>query len=376
MSPAEAFRHRLVFSGERHQALTDIRSDISEESQAALRQLSLERLMAYGVHHSDAMELRARVQAGEVWQTVANSLADTLTGPRLEIAAETRATRTNRLFRASALLRMSQMMMFVDSDQRRSIFARAAGLFEQAAILSGGCQRMIIQCDGGPLVGWMYPAPNPVGQVIVIGGIEGWAMDFAAMGHELSKRSLDVLLLDGPGQGESRILLGHMLTAKWEADYECVITALAKRSPLPIGFVGNSMGGAVAVHVAARDARIKAVCDNGGSSRPGGPRPFNSFFRKMMAHVGAETVDDAYAVWGTVDPIAAAHRLSCPLLVVQGGEDPVVTIEHATRMLDHAASSDKRLELFSDGDHCIYNHSDDKHALIGDWIASRLRAIG
>jgi alpha-beta hydrolase superfamily lysophospholipase len=372
----ERAQHRLTFSGQRQLALAEISPDISEESQAALRQLSLERLMAYGVDHADAMELRARVQSGEIWQTAASDLAHSLTAPSLLVAAETRATRTSRLFRASALLRMSQMMMFLDNDERRGIFAQAAQLFEEATTLAGDRERMIIDCDGAPLIGWMYPAAVPVGQVIVIGGIEGWAMDFAAMGVEFAKRGLDTLLLDGPGQGESRLLFGHLLTAKWDEDYACVITALAQRSPLPIGFVGNSMGGAVAVHVAARDARIKACCDNGGSSRPGGPRPLNSFFRKMMAHAGAATPEEAYAIWGTVDPIASAHPLMCPLLVVQGGNDPLVTMEHAERILESAQSSDKRLELFSDGDHCIYNHSDDKHAVIGDWMASRLAVAG
>jgi pimeloyl-ACP methyl ester carboxylesterase len=366
--------HRLTFSGARHLALAEIAPDISEESQAALRQLSLERLMAYGVDHADAMELRTRVQSGEGWQAAATDLASRLTAPDLALAIETAATRAGRLYRASALLRMSQMMMFLDNGERREIFAEAARLFEEAALLSGDRDRMIIEGDSGPLVGWMYPAAATIGQVIVIGGIEGWAMDFGAMGVEFAKRGLDALLLDGPGQGESRLRFGHLLSARWEEDYACVISALARRSPLPIGFVGNSMGGAVAVHVAARDSRIKACCDNGGSSRPGGPRPFNSFFRKMMAHAGATTADQAYAVWGTVDPIASAHPLTCPLLVVQGGNDPVVTMEHAERMLDRAQSPDKRLELFSDGDHCIYNHSDDKHALIGDWMASRLTA--
>jgi hypothetical protein len=30
--------------------------------------------------------------------------------------------------------------------------------------------------------------------------------------------------------------------------------------------------------------------------------------------------------------------------------------------------------IFSDGDHCIYNHAEDKHNLIGDWVFDKLNA--
>src|SRR5712671_6833134 len=96
------------------------------QAQAALQQFSLERLMAYGVHHADAVELRGRVTAGEAWQAVAADLASVCLAPPEEAAAPASpATRANRLYRASALLRMSQVMMLGDDDQRREIFARA-----------------------------------------------------------------------------------------------------------------------------------------------------------------------------------------------------------------------------------------------------------
>jgi hypothetical protein len=78
---------------------------LSEVSQAALRQFSLERTMAYGVDYSDAIELRARVLVGEDWQAAATELAE------LCLAAAdpaSRPTRITYLRRASALLRMSQ----------------------------------------------------------------------------------------------------------------------------------------------------------------------------------------------------------------------------------------------------------------------------
>jgi len=44
---------------------------LSVESQAALRQFSLERLMGYGLAYADVIELRARVLEEEGWEPAA-----------------------------------------------------------------------------------------------------------------------------------------------------------------------------------------------------------------------------------------------------------------------------------------------------------------
>src|SRR3979490_2838637 len=49
---------------------------LSVESQAALRQFSLERLMGYGLAYADVIELRARVLEGEAWEAAATALAE------------------------------------------------------------------------------------------------------------------------------------------------------------------------------------------------------------------------------------------------------------------------------------------------------------
>src|SRR5258708_12980026 len=49
---------------------------LSVESQAALRQFSLERLMGYGLAYADGIELRARVLEGEAWEAAATALAE------------------------------------------------------------------------------------------------------------------------------------------------------------------------------------------------------------------------------------------------------------------------------------------------------------
>jgi len=122
------------------------------EAQAALRQFSMERMMGYGVHHADAIELRGRVTAGEAWQAVATNLAAIcLAPPEAPTAPASAATHANQLYRASALLRMSQMMMLTDDDERREIFAHAADLYRQAAALTDDREQLVIETGEGPL---------------------------------------------------------------------------------------------------------------------------------------------------------------------------------------------------------------------------------
>jgi pimeloyl-ACP methyl ester carboxylesterase len=81
----------------------------------------------------------------------------------------------------------------------------------------------------------------------------------------------------------------------------------------------------------------------------------------------AEVLFDALAI------PPAANRLTCPLLQLHGASDALFTLEEARRIHDDAPSSDKTLIVWEDGDHCIYNHSHEKHVLVADWFAARLR---
>src|ERR1700722_17930123 len=99
---------RRYFSGREEGGALPIAS-LATESRAALGQFSIERLMAYGLSHADGVELRGRVAAGETWRDVALSLADNL---QVTIGSDdTVASRINVLYRASAMMRMAQVMM-------------------------------------------------------------------------------------------------------------------------------------------------------------------------------------------------------------------------------------------------------------------------
>ena len=366
-----SFRHFLGRKTESESCL----AHLSAESQAALRQFSFERLLGYGVVYADVVELRARVLEGEPWEPAATALAEiALKQADAASTASHRATRVHNLLRASALLRMSQMMRIVDTPERGNIFARAATFYGEAAKLQSDRQRVVIETDSRPLVGWLFPAEGGgFGSAITIGGVEGWAMDFDSIGQALAARGIDTLMLDGPGQGETRFHYGHYLDAHWSEAYRSAIDFLERRAPgHRIGFVGNSIGGSFAMAMASIDKRVAACCCNGGVIKPTLARGKTTFFAKMIATCGTSNEEEAVAAWAAVDPIAPTSDGGYPLLIVQGGMDPMLPTPASEMLLAAAPTDDKEMVVFSDGDHCIYNHRDDRDALIADWVRARL----
>jgi esterase/lipase len=348
---------------------------LSVESQAALRQFSLERLMGYGLAYADVIELRARVLEGEEWEAAATALAEiALKQSNAASTGPAQTTRILHLRRASALLRMSQMMMLIDTPERRQIFARAATIYGEAAKLQSDRQRVLIETDTRPLVGWLIPARGGgVASAIVIGGVEGWAMDFDGVGEALADRGIDALMLDGPGQGESRFDHNHYLSVRWSDAYRSAIDFLERRTAgHRIGFIGNSIGGSFAMAMASIDKRVSACCCNGGVIKPTLARGKTTFFAKMIAACGTNNEEEALAAWGAVDPIAPTSGREYPLLIVHGGKDPMIPTAASEMLLAAAPTGDKEMVVFSDGDHCIYNHREDRDALIADWVRSRL----
>lgn len=347
---------------------------LSAESQAALRQFSLERIMGYGVDYADAIELRARVLGGQSWQSATTELSDVCLQQIESISViATKSTRITCLRRASALLRMSQMMMMSDTQERCAIFEKACTLYAQAAQLQGNRHRVLIETQQGGLAGWIISGGEAaMASVIVIGGIEGWGMDFESLGEALAARGMDALMLDGPGQGQTRLLHQHFLSAQWRDAYRAAIDYLDQRAPgRPIGFVGNSMGGSFAMAVAVGDTRIAACCNNGGIIAPWMVPQSGAFFSKMVAFCGVEAAQ-AVEIWKTVTPAQDGPNTGYPLLMLQGGKDPLVSTPKSEMLLQSAPTNDKQMIIFSDGDHCIYNHQSDRDALIADWMHMRL----
>ena len=364
------------FVGNAQQAGLSV-EELTTISRAALGQFTVQRLMAYGLTHADAMELRGRVGSGEDWQTAAISIADdlraTLTGNSLPLS------RANVLYRASALMRMAQVMMIEDTEERQLIFDHASRYFADAARLAGDAVRKEVLTSYGALLAWVYrPHTDPVGVAIVIGGIEGWAMDFAEMSRWLAQRGVETWAVDGPGQGESRFRHGHYLHPHWRDVYKELVNHIKQCGmAMPLAVIGSSVGGTLAFEIAANDPRISLCVSDGGTvsgSTVLGKQEATVPKKQMMCGPNFDA-EEADAIWSDIDVRKVGANLACPVLIIHGQRDPLICDEEMQEIFSCLASVDKQMIRFSDGDHCVYNHADDKHIAIADWVAIKLRQV-
>ncbi len=354
-----------------------------KELEAARRALPIQRLIGNGMDYADAAGLHAAAARGFAW-TGAACWAGEANLQRAR-AATGRVTKRRHLFHAAACFRFAQSVLMRDTPEKAAIYIRALEAFTGGAELAEPAyDKVSIPWAGGPLLGWLI---RPVGVsappvVITFGGADGWREEYHNGALALRDRGVATLLLDGPGQGETRIL-GHVRfplggePTPIEGAFSAVVTFLLRDSRVGerVGIWGNSLGGTLAALTASADHRLTACCVNGGSADP--VRMLARFPRlatRLGAMTGVVGSDAARDMLQALTLPPEANRITCPLLVLHGGADPLFSVEEAVAIAQGAPAADRQVLLWDDGDHCLYNHTFEKHALIADWFSARLGA--
>ncbi len=113
-----------------------------------------------------------------------------------------------------------------------------------------------VRAPGGPtLAGLSWPGATGAPGVLVVPGFGSRKENHADFAIAAAARGLGVIALDLRGHGASEGRLdGRVLD-----DVLAGLAALAGRGHAPLGLRGSSMGGLLALHAAARDARVVAV---------------------------------------------------------------------------------------------------------------------
>ena len=321
------------------------------------------------------------VDQGSDWPEAASQLADrNLSRARREMRRGHRQSARSWYLLASACFRFGQALLADDDPRKRALYRRMLDAFRRSGELSDPpMERIELPWRGGRLTGWLLrsrqPTPHPF--VVQLCGIGGSREEYEVGSRYLLERGITALLVDAPGQGETRLFEGLYLDEHvTEAISAFVDVAVADRHCNGrVGLWGNSAGGWLAALTAGEDPRIAAVCMTGGTDRPTEildrfPR-FVSELQQMTGH------DDPAQAREVIDRLTLDRErlraLRCPLHVVHGTPDQVFRVEGARRVYEGAASTDKTLTEYADGDHCVSNRSHEKHVLIADWFADRLR---
>ncbi len=224
--------------------------------------------------------------------------------------------------------------------------------------------------SGKDCEGWFIGARKPKGVCIEFHGYSSSKSSLLHSAQAFHGLGYDVLLVDFRGSGGSigdNTSLGY-----FEADdvAGAMKFAAGEWPGEPIVLYGESMGGAAVLRAAGelgvqpRAIVIESVFDRLLSTvenRFDAMRvPEFPAARLLVFWGGVQQGYDAF----DLNPADYATRVTCPVLLMQGGRDPRVTDAQARNLFDHLAGP-KRLEIFETSGHCGML-SDDR----GRWISS------
>ncbi len=351
--------------------------------QAMLRSYPAERCLDYGCALEDVLKLRRRVEAGHGWDSIALQLAgDNEARAAFEAQAGRAASASRFYLQAAACCRLAQAGLEHDVPARLRVYLRQAGNFRAA---------MEHTADGPPAEhleilhrershhAWLFRAPGfaQVGATVVVwGGADGWGEAFHAAVPAYLEKGLSVCLLELPGQGLARLAHGSMLGTDFTAVVSGLLDALVARGAAPdrFGVIGHSAGGSLAIAAAAADARIVACCTNGGSPEPRvGAAKFPRVLQRIGRMLGHDTSEaEVLAFFDALDLPHAARHMRARLLCLHGGQDILVGNDEMQRLVELRGAEATTFEVWPEGVHCLYNHSNERNSVLTTWFAREL----
>ena len=229
-----------------------------------------------------------------------------------------------------ALERLMNALLFLPS---RQILAAPEMPYEELTI--------------GRLHGWWVPATAPtIGQVLLFHGNAGNIGDRVPHVARLSAAGFDVLAFDYSGYGRSA---GRPSERATYEDARAALDALAGRNPVRVIYLGESLGGAVALELAMLHPPAGLILQSAFTSVRAMARLHYPFIPRAL-------VPDAYP------SLRIIPRLRAPLLVLHGADDPIVPLMDGEALFE-AAPEPKRIEVFPG-----VGHNDVLARAGSDWI--------
>ena len=324
----------------------------------------------------------------EQWTTLA---ARVLAEARVAQRDGRLATARALLLRAAAYFRAAEFLLPPGSTERAEAAAQGVHCTREWLGLSAGGEVVTITLpDGGTLHAYfLAPAggPRPWAAVICFGGLDAYKEEVLARSHgHLSERGLAMLVVDLPGQGQTRSDGGLALRPEVEVAVSACVDWLDRRSDIDasrLALWGASLGGVLAARAAARIARFRAVVSDSCIF------DLEAHLSNHLAATGGKGWELLLWVFGCDTPgevIAASAGLrmrdfvgaiGCPYLVVQGEHD-FLGVPAARDAYEFAISQGVQAEfrLFTADEtaaaHCQADNPVLGQELTCDWLSVRM----
>lgn len=212
------------------------------------------------------------------------------------------------------------------------------------------CDAVTFKGDGIELQGWHGKAAGaPRGTVIYLHGLADNRVGGAGVLERFQKRGFDVIAYDSRAHGASG---GDACTYGYfeKQDLRKVLDEVRSG---PVVLIGSSLGGAVALQLAADEPRISAVVaaetfsDFRTVAIERAPFFFNS---SSIEHSIVKAEQKGSFRIDAVSPADAARDITIPVLVIHGADDVDTPPDHSRRIFESLAGP-KRLILVPGAGH-------------------------
>ncbi len=298
-----------------------------------------------------------------------------------------------------------------DPDKERA-YDRFIALFHEIHAAEK-LERILVPYEGYTLPAIRLRADQPEGTILVHAGFDAFIEEFYPGGLCLRDAGFDVILFDGPGQGQPLVKQHLSMTHEWERPVGAVLDHLGLSD---VTLIGVSLGGYLAPRAAAFEPRISrvvafdvmynffdCVTSHAGAllqgvagvlvGAPATAPLLNAAITRLMERdlVVDWGVRQGMSVMGARTPVeflehvrrysmaSVSSRITQDFLLLAGTEDhhvPLAQFFQQARALTGVRSFTGRIFTRQEQahSHCQYGNLDLAFSVIVDWIRERSRS--
>lgn len=337
------------------------------------RSIPVTRMIDYGMLRVEAETVHTETIDGADWVEALIRIVDRNEAAALRAESDSRMA-SAFWHRAAMGLVFAQMVDNFDTPRKVRLYRRMVHNFKHfVRHCDIPISKVEVPYQNKSMFGWHFHANHyPQAAVVIFGGLSGWATAYRASANALCLRGIDCLLVDLPGQGETRIESGLYADASIISAVSRFFDYLDRQTVRALGIWGNSFGGLFAALTAAADKRIRACCINGAPPHCE-PPPFRTPSEQMAALFGRPNLTNMASEFEALRFDPQTLRITCPVLVLEGGADPLAAPGTQDVFLSGNPQSQK--VTWDDGEHTIYNYATERDELVSNWFADVLFAF-